>query len=398
MSLQDLNYDCLKEIFKLLDMPSQFSLINACDMFKPIILYDIWYPHYKCGFDLKYAPALAELGKDFQSNALGILLRNYTQVKNIPPNLLNKCLHGIANEEFDLMQYLSIVNEDGDPKDNILDTQQLCRFPNLMKLKLDRVAIQGAKNAFPNLKRLYLDHITLTDDKDGEFLRNIFTAKMRTLLLISLPFERIPYERFSTLSECVNLKELCIASEYIHDSLILDPLVNLPSLEILTLQTRNTYYFDCRDHCIFQRILRRIHESRQKLLEGVQMNGMPKQCFFSSHHLKRIKKLNWMVDSMHHRKTSGCVEWTSDLPMIILSYYDFIETNRHLETLYVRDNIFHLVKMRKEPEFNASLQETREKLHNPALNIVTSYRGLTKNPYIVDLQKGFIKFIFKLLY
>lgn len=393
-----MNYDCLREIFKHLDLISQLSVIISCETFKPIVLHDLRNSYYAYGFDFSHTPSISLQTKDFQGDALKVILRTFNKAKNVPLEIFNKSLEETKTEIFEEVQYISMADHNHGKQGETLNTQHFCRFPNLVKLKLGQVSIHfSCEDTFHELKRLFLDNCTVLDDEEGNFLQSIFSANMKTILLESLKIERINPENFNVISRCVNLKELSIATEFISDSRILDMLVELPALEILTLQSKNCFYFDCRDHCIFERLLKTVQEYPKKDLEGIQMNGMPNQCFFYSESLKRIEVLNWMVDQIFHRITNGCTQWTNDLPLVILSFYHLIENNQHLQTLYVRDNLYHMVKLHRHSSFNEKLHKSRAKLNYPRLNIVTDYKNLPKNPYIIDLKKGFMKFIFKLI-
>lgn len=396
LCLEDLNYDCLKAIFKRLDIPSQFAIIKSCEPFKSIILYDIWYPHYKNGFDLNSAPAMADQPLDFQSDALKVILKNFIKIKGISLEIFNKSLDETSDEVFAQVEYLSISNHMYDIHDKILDTNQFCRFPSLVELNLERVAIDfRGKCTFPALKILYMQNVIVLGDAEGDFLQKVLTPNLEKLSLISLPFETIYFENFSLISRCYNLRELAIGAEYLHDSRVLSPVANLTTLEVLTLHSKNCFYFKSRDHCIFSRILKMVQQNPCKTVEGIQMNGMPQKNFFFSQYLKQIKHLNWMVAKIFHRKSNGSAEWTHDVPDVIVSFYDFIENNRYLETLYVRDNIFHMRRLQTEKTFNDKVHTSRAQKHFPKLNIISDYKNIPDNPYIGELKEGYMKFIFK---
>ena len=396
LRLEDLNYDCLREIFKLLDMPSQFSLMKAYKPFEHIFLNDLWFTYHKNGFDLDNAPDIAKQTEKFQSEVLKVIFKNFINIRGISLQIFNKCLEFSPDEQFKLVESLSITNNTYGIHHKILEMPQFSAFPNLLELKLDRVAIYfREKYTFPALKFLTMQNVIMLDDPEGDFLPNVLTPQLEKISLISMPFESMYYENFIPIKRCFSLKELNIGAEYLHDSRILTPVVNLWSLRILTLHSRNCFYFKSRDHCIFSRILKIVQQNPKKTVDGIQMNGMPQKNFFYSQYLKQIKNLNWMVGKIFHRKSNGGAEWTHDVPEVIVSFYDFIERNRNMDNVYVRDNIFHMRRLQTELTYNDKVHYTRSKKGLRRINIISDYKGLPDNPYIGELKEGYIKFVFK---
>ncbi|XP_037824345.1 uncharacterized protein LOC119612606 [Lucilia sericata] len=253
--LQDLNHDCLREIFSTFRLSSTISLLKSSQQFYDIILYDIWYPYYDDIFDITF------------------------------------CFHN-----------------------------------------------------------------------------------------------------FGEISKCLQLKELTLSSHYLHEPRLLDYILDLPSLQILTLESKDNFYFSSKDHTILYVILKIFSQNPYKAIRGLQLNGMPEKIFYLCPYLQDIKTLNWFVTKIFHRKLDGSVEWKSDVPQVIKSFYDFVVDNGCLENLYVKDNIFHKKRVLKDADFEEKLQELRESKGFQRLNIISSYKQSDVSKIFYDLPEGGVRF------
>ncbi|KNC25701.1 hypothetical protein FF38_12894 [Lucilia cuprina] len=392
--LQDLNHDCLREIFQHLDLAAQFSLLKSSQQFYDIILYDIWYPYYDEIFDLSKDLSIATQTKDFQMDFLSLILNNFSRVQGIVLEIFQKYMNKFNNKEFPQVLTLKILNtKNSITENNILDLQHIYKFPYLQELQLEDICIEfSLKECLIPLKVLTLRNVTVLNANEGDLLKIILSSNLEKLTLLTLPSEHFAFTNFSEISKCLQLKELTLSLHYLHEPRLLDYILDLPSLQILTLESKDNFYFSSKDHTILYVILKIFSQNPYKSIRGLQLNGMPEKIFYMCPYLQDIKTLNWFVTKIFHRKLDGSVEWKSDVPQVIKSFYDFVVDNGSLKNLYVKDNIFHKKRVIKDANFENKLQELRESKGFQRLNIISNYKKSDVSKVFYDLPEGGVRF------
>ncbi|KAM7356598.1 uncharacterized protein ACRADG_002273 isoform 6-T6 [Cochliomyia hominivorax] len=379
--LQDLNYDCLRKIFQHLDLAAQFSLLKSSKNFVNIILYDIWYPYYEDLIDISQDQSMQKQSKDFQMEFLHLVLKTFSRIKGIPLEIFIKFLNKTSIKDFSQITSLSIQNSKTNDSSNILHLKDLNKFPQLQELEFDHIYLTftSSINNFITLKSLQLNNVKVLNDYKGEFLKIMLSPNLEKLSLKSFNRDNISFQNFSQISQCLQLKELNLSLHYLHDPRILDDIFNLRTLQILTLDSQDNFYFTSKDHTIFYAILKIFSQNPFKSINGLQINGMPEKIFYLCPYLQDIKNLNWCVTKIFHRKLDGSVEWKSDIPEIINSFYDFLVDTKELEKVFVKDNIFHKKRVLKEINFMEKLQDLRKLKGFGRLNIISNYNDI-ENP------------------
>lgn len=376
-----------------MDLAAQFSLLKSSKQFLEIILYDIWYPYYENLLDINQDLSIQKQTKDFQIDFLHLILKHFSKIKGISLEIFLKCLNKSLNQEFAHISVLTIHNFEINQTENILHLKEFLKFPNLQELELENICLEfAALKDFIPLQSLHLKNVKVLNDYKGEFLKLLLTPHLQYLTLKSLNRDNISFQNFPQISQCLQLQELNLSLHYLYDPRILDDILNLNSLKILTLDSPDNYYFTSKDHTIFYAILKIFSQNPQRSIRGLQINGMPEKIFYLCPYLQDLKKLNWFVTKIFHRKLDGSLEWKSDIPHVIKSFYDFLVDSKNLEKVYVKDNIFHKKRVLKEMDLVEKLQRLRRSRGYGRLNIISDYKESNESKRLDDLEEGSVRF------